>query len=172
MVELFKQRVVSVGGRVIDAVRLELLREWMPELELPSIGKEERRFLVEQVCAGARSYREIKDRDPWRALRDWLSGPQAAGMESYAPEKITLANGVNAKVRYEDGRPPTIGLKVQQLYGVEKTPEIAGRPVLVEVLAQNQRPWQTTQDMESFWASGYAQMKKDLAGRYPKHEWR
>lgn len=152
--------------------RVNFLAAAMPELELPRIGEEERRFLIEQICAGARSYRDIKDRDPWRALRDWLSGPQAAGMESYAPERITLSNGVGVKVRYEDGRPPCIGLKVQQLYGVDQTPEVAGTPVLVEVLAPNQRPWQTTQDLESFWAGGYAQMKKDLAGRYPKHEWR
>jgi len=152
--------------------RVNFLAAAMPELELPPIGEEERRFLIEQVCAGARSYREIKDRDPWRALRDWLSKPQAAGMEAYAPEKITLENGMGAKVRYEDGRPPCIGLKVQQLYGVAKTPQIAGKPVLVEVLAPNQRPWQTTQDLESFWANGYAQMKKDLAGRYPRQEWR
>lgn len=152
--------------------RVNFLAEAMPELELPSIGDEERRFLIEQVCVGARSYREIKDRDPWRALREWLSGPQAAGMEAYAPEKITLENGKVAKVRYQNGRPPCIGLKVQLLYGVEKTPEIAGTKVLVEVLAPNQRAWQTTQDLEGFWERGYAQMKKDLAGRYPKQDWR
>lgn len=152
--------------------RVNFLAEAMPELELPPIGEEERRFLIEQICVGARSYREIKDRDPWRALRDWLSGPQAAGMEAYAPEKISLMNGVTAKVRYEDGRPPCIGLKVQQLYGVTETPQVAGKPVLVEVLAPNQRPWQTTQDLASFWESGYAQMKKDLAGRYPKQKWK
>ena len=152
--------------------RVNFLADAMPELEVPRIGDEERRFLIEQICAGARSYREIKDRDPWRALREWLSGPQKAGLEAYAPERITLANGVGAKVVYEDGKPPRIGLKVQQLYGVDQTPTVAGRPVLVEVLAPNQRPWQTTQDMRSFWERGYPQMKKDLAGRYPKHQWR
>jgi ATP-dependent helicase HrpB len=152
--------------------RVNFLANAMPELEVPRIGDEERRFLIEQLCTGALSYRDIKERDPWRVLKDWLSGPQKAGLESYAPERITLTNGVGAKVLYEDGRPPRIGLKVQQLYGVEETPEVAGKPVLVEVLAPNQRPWQTTQDLGSFWERGYAQMKKDLAGRYPKHEWR
>ena len=152
--------------------RVNFLAEAMPELEMPRVGEDERRFLIEQVCAGARSYRDIKDRDPWRALRDWLSAPQRAALESFTPERITLMNGTGAKVIYEDGKPPKIGLKVQQLYGVEETPEVAGRPVLVEVLAPNQRPWQTTQDLKSFWERGYAQMKKDLAGRYPKHKWR
>ena len=75
-------------------------------------------------------------------------------------------------MRYEEGKPPRIGLKVQQLFGVEATPEVAGTPVTVEILAPNQRPWQVTQDLASFWQNGYAQMKKDLAGRYPKHDWR
>ena len=54
-----------------------------------------------------------------------------------------------------------------------QTPAVAnGRaPLLVHILAPNQRPWQMTKDLASFWASGYAQMKKEIAGRYPKHPW-
>ena len=152
--------------------RVEFVAEAMPQLEIGVIGEDEKRLLVAQVCAGARSYREIKDRDVWPALREWLSPPQAAALESYAPERIELVNGVGAKVSYEAGKPPGIALKVQQLYGVDETPEISGTPVLVQVLAPNQRPWQVTQDLRSFWENGYPQMKKDLAGRYPKHEWR
>ena len=53
-------------------------------------------------------------------------------------------------------------------------PEIAQGKVklLVHILAPNQRPWQVTGDLKGFWERGYPQMKKDLAGRYPKHEWR
>ena len=152
--------------------RVNFLADAMPELEMPRVADDERRFLIEQVCAGALSYRELKERDVWPALREWLSGPQKAGLEAYAPERITLTNGAHAKVYYADGKPPRIGLKVQQLYGVRKTPVIAGCAVLLEILAPNQRPWQTTRDLESFWETGYAQMKKDLAGRYPKHDWR
>ena len=144
----------------------------VPELEMDPIGEDEKLLLLQQVCSGGRSYREVKDREVWPALRDWLSPPQAAALESYAPEKIRLANGLSAKVAYEAGAPPKIALRVQQLYGIEETPRISGTPVRVEVLAPNQRPWQVTQDLRSFWASGYPQMKKDLAGRYPKHEWR
>jgi ATP-dependent helicase HrpB len=143
-----------------------------PELGIPRVGDDERCFLIEQVVAGARSYREIKERDVWPALREWLSPLQAAALESCAPQRLKLPNGREARVRYQDGAPPKIGLKVQQLYGVDATPEIAGVPLQVEVLAPNDRPWQVTQDLASFWESGYPQMRKDLAGRYPKHEWR
>jgi ATP-dependent helicase HrpB len=61
---------------------------------------------------------------------------------------------------------------VQRLYGVEETPVIAnGHPLVVKILAPNQRPWQVTTDMPGFWERGFTQMKKDLAGRYPKHNW-
>ncbi|MFM1561111.1 MAG: ATP-dependent helicase HrpB [Roseibacillus sp.] len=152
--------------------RVGFVAHAMPELELSPIGEEEKLLLLAQVCAKARSYREIKEREVWPALRQWLSAPQAAALESYAPERIDLVNGASAKVTYEAGKPPSIGLKVQQLYGVDETPLISGQPVQVQVLAPNQRPWQVTQDLKSFWEVGYAQMKKDLAGRYPKHKWR
>ena len=151
--------------------RLNFLAEARPDLEMPAIGEDERALIIAQVCMGARSYKEIKDREVWPALEEWLSAPQKAALGSYAPERLTLANGREVRVRYED-EGPVIGIKVQQLYGVEETPAIAGNPVRVEILAPNQRPWQVTRDLPSFWENGYAQMKKDLAGRYPKHEWR
>ncbi len=152
--------------------RVAFLSAAMPELELTPIGKEERELIISQVCGQARSYREVKDRDVWPALRDWLSQPQRAALQSYAPERIELVNGVGVKVNYEAGMSPAIALKVQQLYGVQKTPTISGQPVLVKILAPSQRPWQVTQDLAGFWKNGYLQMKKELAGRYPRHEWR
>ncbi|MEC9055476.1 MAG: ATP-dependent helicase C-terminal domain-containing protein, partial [Verrucomicrobiota bacterium] len=152
--------------------RVAFVSQSSPELEISPIGDEEKKLIVTQVCRKARSYREVKDREVWPVLRDWLSAPQSAALESYAPERIELANGVGAKVVYETGKDPSIALKVQQLYGVRETPTISGRPVQVQVLAPNQRPWQVTQDLKSFWENGYPRMKKDLAGRYPRHEWR
>ena len=152
--------------------RVDFLSQSMPELEISAIGEEEKKLIVTQVCRKARSYREVKDREVWPVLREWLSPPQSSALESYAPERIELSNGVTVRVAYEVGKDPSISLKVQQLYGVRETPAISGRPVQVQVLAPNQRPWQVTQDLKSFWESGYPQMKKDLAGRYPKHEWR
>ena len=152
--------------------RVAFVSQSMPELEISAIGEEEKKLSVTQVCRKARSYREGKDREVWPVLRDWLSAPQSAALESYAPERIELSNGVTAKVAYEEGKDPSISLKVQQLYGVMETPSISGRTVRVQVLAPNQRPWQVTQDLGSFWESGYPRMKKDLAGRYPRHEWR
>lgn len=152
--------------------RLACLSKWMPELELPGWTDDDRQMAVAQICHGKVSYKEIKDAPVWPVLREWLSAPQRAALDAYVPERIDLPNGQRPKVTYEHGKDPSISLRVQHLFGVWETPVLPCRvPVLVQMLAPNQRPWQMTRDLKSFWASGYTQMKKDLAGRYPKHPW-
>ena len=152
--------------------RLDFLSKAMPELEFPGFDSGDREMAIAQICAGATTFKEVKDRDPWRVLHDWLSVPQRQAMDSFAPEKITLENGVNTRVLYAAGKDPWFEEKVQRLYGVKETPAIAnGHPLVAKILAPNQRPWQVTSDLPGFWERGFAQMKKDLAGRYPKHNW-
>ncbi|WP_018969399.1 ATP-dependent helicase HrpB [Rubritalea marina] len=153
--------------------RLLCLREWLPELELPGFDEEDRAIAFEQICEGAVSYKEIKDREVMPALRGWLSSAQTAAMDHYAPTRLKLDNGREVKLKYELGKAPAIALQVQRLFGVKQTPTIADGKVkvLVNICAPNQRPWQMTQDLEGFWARGFEQMRKDLAGRYPKHDW-
>lgn len=153
--------------------RLNSLAAWMPELELPAIGDGDRLYLLEEICQGASTYKQVKDASPWGPLRRWLNPMQQDLLERYAPERLKLANGRGAKVQY---RPegPTISLVLQQLYDVNETPAVAaGRvPVRVELLAPNQRPAAVTSDLARFWREGYPEVKKMLRGRYPKHEWR
>ena len=153
--------------------RLACLSDWMPELELPTWTDEDKAAAVAQICHGAVAYKDIKEAEVWPVLRDWLSGPQQAALEAYAPERLKLPNGQTPKVVYDAGKDPQIGLRVRDLFGVWETPRIAGGkvPVLVHVQAPNQRPWQMTKDLESFWRGGYSQMRKELAGRYPKSPW-
>lgn len=160
------------GGVERWVARLNFLAKAMPELELPEFGEEERRFVIAGVCEGATSLREIRNREVRPVLDEFLSAMQKASLESYAPEKISLSNGLKTRVNYRQGEEPFIEEKVQRLYGVAQTPKLlGGQPIVVKICAPNQRPWQVTQDMAGFWESGYPQMKKDLAGRYPKHNW-
>ncbi|MFM8720041.1 MAG: ATP-dependent helicase HrpB [Chthoniobacterales bacterium] len=154
--------------------RLNCLAGWMPELELPRIGAEEKRFLFEQLAQGVTNYRALKDKDLWSALRGWLSAPQLAALEAYAPDKIKLPGGRNARVVYAEGQAPVMSARVQDLYGVEAPLTVADerQRVRVEVLAPNQRPIQVTDDMGSFWKNTYPQVRPEYARRYPKHEWR
>jgi ATP-dependent helicase HrpB len=154
--------------------RLNFLSKAMPELELPFIGQEDRLVLLEHICLGGIGYKDIKDRDPWPTLKAWLSTEQQAALDYYAPERIQLNEHRRCKVRYSEDGPPVIASRIQDFYDVKKTPSLGdGKiPLRLELLAPNQRPVQITDNLETFWTSAYPAIKKELAGRYPKHEWR
>jgi ATP-dependent helicase HrpB len=154
--------------------RLNRLREWMPELELPEIGPAERRMLVEQICHGAMMYKEIKERPVWPVVKSWLSPAQQEMVEKFAPERIGLPNGKKWKILYDPKAAPVIAARIQELYGVEGSLTIAaGRvPLVIQVLAPNQRPVQVTQNLSTFWKEAYPKLKQELQRKYPKHEWR
>jgi ATP-dependent helicase HrpB len=155
-------------------LRLNLLVQWCPELALPPISDEDRRHLIEQVCHGSFSGKDLKDKPAKAVVKSWLSGAQQELLEKHAPERLSLSNGRTAKVLYAAGNPPHIALRIQQLYGVKATPRIAmGRvPVLVHILAPSQRPVQITQDLPGFWRDHYPRIKQELQRKYPRHEWR
>jgi ATP-dependent helicase HrpB len=153
--------------------RLELLGRALPELGMPAWSEADRADAIAQICHGAVSYKEVKEANVWQVLRDWLSAAQRAALDDCCPERITLSNGQSAKITYAPGKDPFIALRVSHLFGVWETPAIAkGRvPLLVHILTPGQKPWQMTKDLKGFWASGYTQMKKEVAGRYPRHPW-
>jgi len=154
--------------------RLNLLAQWCPEFELPSITDDDRHALIEQVCHGAFTYKEIKDRPVKGVVRDWLNGMQRQLLDDHAPERLKLSNGRTPKVIYSESEPPHIALRIQELFDVKETPKIAmGRvPVLLHILAPNHRPVQITQDLAGFWREHYPKVKSEMQRKYPKHEWR
>ena len=154
--------------------RLNGLARWCPELGLAKIGDEERAFLVQQICLGGFSAREIEDNPVWPTLKGWLAPGQEALLDTYAPERFHLPAGRAARIRYAADTAPVLSARIQDLYGLVQTPTIAmGRQSLVvEILAPNQRPVQVTQDLAGFWSNTYPTLKKALQKRYPKHEWR
>ncbi len=153
--------------------RLSCLSSWMPELELPSWDTEDYKAAIAQICHGSISYKQIKDIAVWPVLNEWLSTSQRHLLDLHCPERIRLDSGHTAKIIYSREADPFFSAKIAHLLETRKTPTIAhGRiPLLVHVLAPNQRPWQITKDLPNFWATGYPQMKKDLQGRYPRHPW-
>ncbi len=154
--------------------RLDFAAKAFPELELPRISESDRLLLIEQICQGATSYKEIKDRPVVRVLRTWLNEAQHAALDRYTPERIKLPNDRNAKIVYGPDKPPTIAARIQDLYGINDRLTIGpGRfPLRIEVLAPNHRPIQITDDLTTFWRDNYPKIKQELQRRYPKHEWR
>jgi ATP-dependent helicase HrpB len=154
--------------------RLNCLAGWMPELELPKIGDDDRRMIIHHICHGATNARQLRDRSPDAVLNSWLSAAQRDLLERFAPERVTLANGRTPRVHYRHNAPPQISAILQHLYDTNENPRIAGGKIAVsvEILAPSQRPVQTTGDLATFWKTSYAAVKAQLRGRYPKHEWR
>lgn len=167
-------RLEKWDGHVLQWInRLTCLRQAMPELELPEFGEEDRLVAITMICEGAVCYKDIAERPVIPILEEWLSPWQKQCLNKYAPKAISLPNGREVKLLYREDGTPVFSLKCQLLFGVPHTPVIAEGRVkcLAEILAPNQRPYQITADLASFWRNGYPQMKKDLAGRYPRHHW-
>jgi len=154
--------------------RVNRLAEWFPELEINPITDADRATLIEQVCYGELSARDIKDKPVMPVLRDWLVAEQLAVLDGYLPEKLTMANGRRSRLTYAKEGPPILSARIQELYGIEGKFTIGhGRvPVKIEVLAPNQRPIQVTDDLTNFWRDVYPKIKPELSRKYPRHEWR
>ena len=154
--------------------RVNCLAAWMPEIGVPEFGEEDRKLVIAEVCSGAMGYKDIRDRPIKQALLTWLSPAQRDLVEKFAPQRVKLSNGRTPMVRYKIGKDPVIALRLQHLYDVDELPRIAAGKVkmVVEILAPNGRPAQVTNDLAGFWENSYPEVKKQLKGRYPKHEWR
>jgi ATP-dependent helicase HrpB len=156
--------------------RVNFVAQHCPETEIPPIDGEARQLLTEQICEGALGYKDIKDRPVLATVKEWISPEQHYYIDTYAPATLDLPRRRNpAKIRYEaDGR-AFIASKLQDFYDVPgDSLKVANGKValLVELLAPNQRPAHLTDDLDGFWDGAYAHVRKELAGRYPKHEWR
>ena len=154
--------------------RLHLLCQHCPDLQLPAVRDDDKKSVIEQLCHGAVSYKEIKEREVKPVVMSWLSQAQRELLDKHAPERLTLPNGRTPKVSYENGKTPFISLRIQELYDVNQTPKIAlGRvPVVVHILTPGMKPIQVTQDLASFWKEHYPRIKSELQRKYPKHLWR
>jgi ATP-dependent helicase HrpB len=154
--------------------RLDFLCANSPELRLPPFTDDDKAHVIGQLCLGAVSYKDIKEREVMPVVMSWLSAAQKELLDKHAPERLSLPNGRTPKVVYEQGKSPFISLRIQELYEVNQTPKIAmGRvPVTVHILTPGMKPIQVTQDMPSFWREHYPKIKSELRRRYPKHFWR
>ena len=154
-------------------VRVNRLAEWFPELEVSPILAEDRATLIEQICYGSFGARDLKDKPVMPVLTGWLRAEQLAVLDDYLPERMVMANGRRARIRYEEIGPPVLSGRIQEMHGLD--PKFAlghGRvPVKFEILAPNQRPIQVTDSLADFWENLYPEIKTELSRRYPKHFW-
>jgi ATP-dependent helicase HrpB len=154
-------------------VRVQCLRQWMPELDLPSLDDAELRESLPWLCYGRRSFADLRNADWLAAMQGRLTPAQRQVVEREAPERLTVPSGSLLALRYEVGRPPVLAVRIQEVFGLRDTPRVAGGRVrvLLHLLAPNHRPQQVTDDLASFWANTYPQVRKELRARYPRHAW-
>ena len=122
--------------------------------------------------AGATSRADLERLDLAVLLRAMLPWPLGADVDRLAPATWTLPTGRDATIDYAADR-PTVSVRVQDVFGLTVHPTIAGgrTPLTVALLSPADRPIQVTADLPGFWAGSWAAVRKDLAGRYPKHRW-
>ncbi|MFN8640472.1 MAG: ATP-dependent helicase C-terminal domain-containing protein [Candidatus Binatia bacterium] len=152
--------------------RLRFLARAMPELGWPAVDA----LLgdaVEALCDGRRSFAELRRADVGAGGRGVVSGAQRLALEREAPPRLTLPSGRSVAIAYAADKPPAAAARIQEVFGLAATPRLGGGrvPLVLELLAPSQRPVQITDDLASFWRSGYAEVRKQLRGRYPKHAW-
>lgn len=168
------QRAVDLGEDEEQMLRrIEVLARWVPELGIPSGVRELLVDAVVALCPGRRSFAELKRADAGALIRGLLTFEQIRALHREVPARFELPGGRSVRIDYAPDRPPKISARIQDLFGLSETPRLArGRlPLVVEILAPNQRPVQITDDLGSFWRSTYAEVRKQLRGRYPKHRW-
>ncbi|MDR2513550.1 MAG: ATP-dependent helicase HrpB [Puniceicoccales bacterium] len=148
----------------------------LPELEISTLGADGRRMLIEEICLGATAWHQVRDKDPWPTLRGWLTAEQTAAMNVLLPNCITLPyKKRSASIDYTESGEAVVAARLQDLYDTPGAHfRIAdGRlPLVIEIQSPARRTFQRTQDLDAFWKTSYELVKKELRGRYPKHEWR
>jgi len=119
---------------------------------------------------GATGRRDLERVDLAMVLRSQLPWPAGAELDQLAPSHLELPTGRSVPIDYSDDEPGA-AVRVQDLFGTTVHPTAGGRPIVLQLLSPADRPIQITADLPGFWAGTWADVRKELAGRYPKHQW-
>jgi ATP-dependent helicase HrpB len=140
---------------VSDAALLKSLEHWL----MPYLGKVSR-------------LSHFASLDLSSIVHNLLPWPLPQRLDELAPHHLSVPSGSSIRLDYSE-QPPILAVRLQELFGLAETPRIAGgrQVVKLHLLSPARRPVQVTQDLANFWRSTYAEVKKDLKGRYPKHYW-
>ncbi|MCX4476455.1 helicase-related protein [Streptomyces cellulosae] len=161
--EVLRQRLAFLHERLGEPwpdVSDEALHARVDEWLEPELSRARRRADLARIDAGQALAR----------LLPWASG-EAARLDELAPERITVPSGSAVRVDWSDPEQPVLAVKLQEMFGLQESPTVAGVPLLVHLLSPAGRPAAVTADLASFWREGYQQVRTELRGRYPKHPW-
>ncbi len=161
------------GGAASEQLvaRLEVLRAALPEEQIPLLDAAATQAALVAACAGLTSFAELR--------ASGFSGGAAltpkleALLRAQAPERLRLPGGREVAVNYEAGKPPWIASRMQDFFGLGRSPAVArGRvPLTLHLLGPHGRAMQVTSDLANFWQEHYPVLRRELARKYPRHSW-
>jgi ATP-dependent helicase HrpB len=145
--------------------------EW-PDLSDAALAQTAGEWLA-PALAGKTALGDISADELQAALQHLLPRPLPRRLDAEAPTHFEAPTGSRVPIDYEAEGGPKIAIRVQELFGLNRHPAIAGGkiPLLIELLSPAHRPVQTTRDLPGFWRGSYAAVRADMRGRYPKHPW-
>jgi len=136
-----------------------------------SLIKSSNNWLAEFIWSGSDSRNEIIDGNGlYNALVNRLGYKEKQNMDKLVPEFYTLPSGKKKNIDYSSGE-PVLQIRIQEAFGISGKNEIHGNPIIFHLLSPAGRPVQITKDLDGFWSGSYADVRKDMKGRYPKHNW-
>ncbi|HTO23684.1 MAG TPA: ATP-dependent helicase HrpB [Spirochaetia bacterium] len=99
-----------------------------------------------------------------------LASTASGRFDQEVPESLRLPNGARREIEYEGGE-PAVEARIQEVFGLAASPRVCGVPITFRLLSPANRPLQVTRDLENFWSTTYAEVRKEMRGRYPRHYW-
>jgi ATP-dependent helicase HrpB len=122
---------------------------------------------------GKQSLAEVRALDLQAVLLSLLDWERRKRLDAQTPELLLTPAGNRRRLDYTAGESPVLAVPLQEMFGAAETPRVCGGrvPVMLHLLSPARRPVQVTRDLAGFWARGYAEVRKELRGRYPKHHW-
>ena len=174
-------RARQLRGR-LDLLHRTLGAPW-PDVSPEALTEQAGQWLAPAVASLAASARrpDLSRLDVTAALRTLLPWPEASRLDELAPERLQVPSGSQVPLSYaqDDGgagtplERPVLAVRVQECFGWAATPRVVGGrvAVLIHLLSPARRPVAVTDDLASFWAQGYVQVRAELRGRYPRHAW-
>ncbi|MBK7859549.1 MAG: ATP-dependent helicase HrpB [Archangiaceae bacterium] len=167
------ERFVDPEALTSLRTRIEQLRSAYPEAHFPAMDDAFVRAALEELCVGLRTFDEIREAGLLNALNNKLTAEQARLLAREVPDRIVLAGGRSVRINYEAGKPPWLESRLQDFFGATKGPTVCGGrvPVVLHLLAPNQRAVQVSTDLAGFWQRHYPAIRRELMRQYPKHAW-
>lgn len=179
------EQIFSDSERLSDlSARLSVLASAYPELALPAVSPPLLARAVRRLCDGKTALAELRGLPLTPAILSELGQSAAASggprerdlqrlLSDQLPDHIVLPGGRRTRVHYLAGQPPWVESRLQDFFGMSDGPKLAGGrlPLVIHLLAPNQRAVQVTMDLRGFWTKHYPAIRRELMRKYPRHAW-